>query len=60
MLHGFKNYLLDLGKSENTAAAYLRDAKLFLAWCKTALGIVDVAAYGRGLCHKDGEIGAGE
>ncbi len=22
--------------------------------------IVDIAAYGRGLCHKDGEISAGE
>ena len=31
MLNGFKDYLLDLGKSENTATAYLRDVKLFLA-----------------------------
>ena len=38
MLHGFKDYLLDLGKSENTAAAYLRDAKLFLVWCKDSFG----------------------
>ena len=38
MLHGFKDYLLNLGKSENTAAAYLRDAKLFLVWCKDSFG----------------------
>ena len=38
MLHGFKDYLLDMGKSENTAAAYLRDAKLFLVWCKDSFG----------------------
>lgn len=38
MLNGFKDYLLDLGKSENTATAYLRDAKLFLAWCRDSFG----------------------
>ncbi len=37
MLNGFKEYLLDLGKSENTATAYLRDAKLFLVWCRDSL-----------------------
>ena len=38
MLNGFKDYLLDLGKSENTAAAYLRDVKLFLDWCRDSFG----------------------
>ncbi len=38
MLHGFRDYLLDMGKSENTAAAYLRDVKLFPAWCKDSFG----------------------
>lgn len=37
-MNGFKDYLLDLGKSENTATAYLRDAKLFLAWCRDSFG----------------------
>lgn len=38
MLNGFKDYLLGLGKSENTAAAYLRDVKLFLDWCRDSFG----------------------
>ena len=38
MLEGFKEYLLELGKSENTAAAYGRDAALFLVWCRDSFG----------------------
>lgn len=38
MLKGFKDHLLDLGKSENTVAAYDRDAALFLAWCRDSFG----------------------
>lgn len=34
----FNTNLLDLGKSENTAEAYLRDAKLFLAWYRDSFG----------------------
>ena len=38
MLEGFKEYLLELGKSENTAATYGRDAALFLVWCRDSFG----------------------
>ncbi len=38
MLEGFKEYLLDLGKSENALAAYDRDAALFLTWCRDSFG----------------------
>lgn len=38
MLNGFQDYLLNMGKSENTATAYLRDAKLFLDWCRDSFG----------------------
>lgn len=38
MSESFKEYLLGLGKSENTVAAYGRDATLFLAWCRDSFG----------------------
>lgn len=38
MLEGFKEHLLELGKSENTTAAYCRDATLFLTWCRDSFG----------------------
>ena len=38
MLKGFKEYLLGLVKSENTAAAYCRDAALYLKWCRDSFG----------------------
>lgn len=37
MLNGFKDYLLDLGKSENTATAYLRDENCSWFGAVTAL-----------------------
>ena len=38
MLEGFKEYLAEQGKSENTVAAYCRDAVLFLDWCQDSFG----------------------
>lgn len=38
MLEKFKEYLFELGKSENTTEAYRRDAALFLAWCRDSFG----------------------
>lgn len=38
MLEGFKEYLSEQGKSDNTAAAYCRDAVLFLNWCRDSFG----------------------
>ena len=38
MVEGFKQYLHDLGRSENTVAAYGRDVVLFLDWCRDSFG----------------------
>lgn len=38
MLKGFKTYLSEQGKSENTVAAYCRDTVLFLEWCRDSFG----------------------
>lgn len=38
MLNEFKQYLLSIGKSENTAKNYCDKVKLFLKWCFDSFG----------------------
>ena len=38
MIEEFKEYLYDMGKSDNTVKTYWRDAKLYLSWCEESFG----------------------
>lgn len=38
MLNEFKQYLLNIGKSENTAMNYFDKVKLYLKWCLDGFG----------------------
>lgn len=38
MLNEFKQYLLGIGKSENTALNYCDKVKLYFKWCRDSFG----------------------
>ena len=46
MLNEFKQYLLGIGKSENTALNYCDKVKLYFKWCLDSFGSEPQQLYG--------------
>lgn len=67
MLNEFKQYLLGIGKSENTALNYCDKVKLYFKWCLDSFGsepqqlyranVLDYISYMKTITEIDGAVG---